>query len=609
MYKRLISKKVYLNTFNSKANFTGKYLSAPKCSFNCIRGYSKFNGNYNVHSAKKYDNNNNNNNSRFSLFAAVAATVITVGTTAIITSNKSDASFLSNTSSVLNKPPIDPKEVVKHNKPDDCWIVINNVVYDLTDFIAKHPGGPDIIQSNAGKDVSAIFNPLHASDVIDKYIKPECQLGPLKEPLPESYICPPLTPGETAEDVARKAELRDKLPPLDSLINLYDFEYLASQILTKQAWGYYSSAADDEVTYRENHAAYHRIFFKPRILINVKECDLSTTMLGTKMDLPFYVSATALCKLGNPSEGEKDIARGCGMGEFNLTQMISTLASCSLKEIVEAKVNDKQTQWFQLYVNADRKITDNLIKNVEELGLKAIFVTVDAPSLGRREKDMKIKFDPSKTPEITNEDKSHKKQQNTRGASKALSTFIDPSLTWNDVIDIKKKTKLPVVIKGVQCTADILKAAEIGVDGVVLSNHGGRQLDFSRAPIEVLAEAMPILKEKGLDKKLEVYIDGGVRRGTDVLKALCLGAKGVGLGRPFLYANSCYGKDGVNRLKEMLADEIEMNMRLLGVTKISDLKPEYLDMISLHARSVNVPKDNLYQEVYIPSTTVEFLDE
>ncbi|CCD24784.1 FMN-dependent alpha-hydroxy acid dehydrogenase NDAI_0D04710 [Naumovozyma dairenensis CBS 421] len=560
---------------------------------------SKYNGSY---------SNSKKVNWSLALATIAAATVS-------LTLSPWNASQISNDANINDeKPLISPDEVAKHHTPADCWVVIHDKVYDLTSFIPIHPGGPDIIKSNAGKDVTNIFGPIHAPGVIEKYLPPRCYLGPLESPMPSHLVCDPYTPGESKADIIRKLELRKNLPPLNSLVNLYDFEKLASKILSNQAWAYYSSGAEDEISYRENHSAYRRIFFKPRILVDVSKVDTNTEMLGSKTDVPFYVSATALCKLGNPREGEKDIARGCGQGSTKVPQMISTLASCSVDEIVEAAPSKDQIEWYQVYVNSDRKITKDMIKHVEKLGIKALFVTVDAPSLGRREKDLKIKFLGSdqgakvmkENPEIVNQDKNDNDSEPANGASRALSKFIDPSLTWNDIMEMRKWTKLPIVIKGVQRVEDVVKAAEVGVNGVVLSNHGGRQLDYSRPPIELLAEAMPILKEKQLDDKLELYVDGGIRRGTDVLKALCLGAKGVGLGRPFLYANSCYGKDGVQRAIEMLTEELEMSMRLLGVTSIKDLSSDLLDLTNLKGRSVNVSKDYLFDNVYRTNTLASF---
>lgn len=509
----------------------------------------------------------------------------------------------------MSKPAISPDEVAKHNSPEDCWVVIDGYVYDLSEFAPVHPGGPVIIKTNAGKDVSAIFDPLHAPDAIEKFIDPSKRLGPLEGSMPEELVCAPFAPGETPDDVKRKTELRARLPPLEAITNLYDFEFLASQILTKQAWAYYSSGADDEITMRENHSAYHRIFFKPKVLVNVSKVDTKTEMLGVPVDLPFYVSATALCKLGNPAEGEKDIARGCGSGGKKIPQMVSTLASCSLEEVANVGKED-QIRWFQLYMNEDRGIVDQMVSNAEKLGYKGLFITVDAPGLGNREKDAKVKFSGSTSgPNASKKSEGKEKgKQNgeSSGASRYLSKFIDPSFDWDDLLEMKKKTKLPIVIKGVQTVEDIVKAAESGISGVVISNHGGRQLDFSRSPIEVLAEAQPILKERNFEN-FDVFVDGGIRRGTDVIKALCLGAKGVGLGRPFLYANSCYGKEGVQKAIDILNFELEMSMRLLGVTSIKQLGPELLDTSSIKSRSVQVPKDYLYDKAYRSSDLIEFM--
>lgn len=481
-------------------------------------------------------------------------------------------------------------ELQKHDNVDDgVWVSINGLVYDLTDFLAMHPGGAKIIMHYAGKNASTIFNKFHAKDVFSKFLAPEKCLGPLIGDL------------EPAEDITVTEEeeelnqLREQLPKLSKIFNISDFEYLSKRILTPHAWAYYSSAADDEITLRENHYAFGRIFFNPKVLTDVSEMDISTEFLGVKTEAPFYCSAAAQARMGN-EEGELSIARGCG--NEGIIQMISSSASYSLKEIVEA-ARAHQPQWFQLYVNLDRDITYNTIKECEQLGVKAIFVTVDTVMLGRREKDLKLRL-------FEDEDESNA-NDNDAHSSDPLMNFKDVHLTWKDIDKFKSMTKLPIVLKGVQRVEDVLLAVDHGVDAVVLSNHGGRQLDYSRAPVEVLADVMPVLREKKLDDKIEVYIDGGIRRGTDILKALCLGAKGVGLGRPFLYANSTYGEEGVTRAIQMLKRELVLDMKLLGVSKLEELRPELLDLRGLHNR---VPqRDMMYDAGYVPLAPPKFLNE
>jgi len=344
---------------------------------------------------------------------------------------------------------------------------------------------------------------------------------------------------------------------------------------------------------RENHSAFHKIWFRPRVLVDVEKVDTSTTMLGTKVDIPFYVTATALGKLGNP-EGEVILTRGAK--KHNVIQMIPTLASCSFDEIVDER-SDDQVQWLQLYVNKDREITKRIIEHAEKRGCKGLFITVDAPQLGRREKDMRSKFsDVGSNVQNTGGDNVDRSQ----GAARAISSFIDPSLTWSDIPWFLSVTKMPILLKGVQRVEDVIRAISAGVQGVVLSNHGGRQLDFARSGIEVLAEVMPELRRLGLDNKIEIYIDGGVRRATDILKALCLGATGVGIGRPFLYAMSAYGLPGVDRAMQLLKDEMEMNMRLIGCNSVDQLTPELVDTRGLSMHTTGVPSDTLGLAIYDP---------
>ena len=316
-------------------------------------------------------------------------------------------------------------------------------------------------------------------------------------------------------------------------------------------------------------------------------------MLGTKVDIPFYVTATALGKLGNP-EGEVILTRGAK--KHNVIQMIPTLASCSFDEIVDAKEGN-QVQWLQLYVNKDRAITERIIKHAEKRGCKGLFITVDAPQLGRREKDMRSKFSDVGS---NVQDTGGENVDRSQGAARAISSFIDPSLSWKDIPWFLGVTKMPIILKGVQSVEDVIRAIEAGVQGVVLSNHGGRQLDFARSGIEVLAEVMPVLRERNWQDRIEIYVDGGIRRSTDIIKALCLGATGVGIGRPFLYAMSAYGLPGVDRAMQLLKDEMEMNMRLIGCSKVDQLNATLVDARGLSMHSTGVPMDTLGMSVYDP---------
>ncbi|KAF2813894.1 uncharacterized protein BDZ99DRAFT_567610 [Mytilinidion resinicola] len=478
-------------------------------------------------------------------------------------------------------------DIAKHNSRDSCWVIIHGRAYDVTDFLPEHPGGPKIILKYAGKDATEEFEPIHPPDTLDKYLDKSKHLGEVDMGTVEEE--------KKEEDPDEKArqERMAVMPILEQCYNLMDFEAVARKVMKKTAWAYYSSGADDEITMRENHSAYHKIWFRPNILVDVEKIDFSTKMLGTKVDIPFYVTATALGKLGH-HEGEVILTRGAK--KHNVIQMIPTLASCSFDEIMDA-AEPGQVQWLQLYVNKNRNITKRIVQHAEKRGCKGLFITVDAPQLGRREKDMRSKFDDvGSNVQNTSGDNVDRSQ----GAARAISSFIDPSLSWKDIPWFLSITKMPIILKGVQRVEDVLRAVEAGVHGVVLSNHGGRQLDFARSGIEVLAEVMPALRERGWEKKIEIFVDGGVRRATDIIKALCLGATGVGIGRPFLYAMSAYGLPGVDRAMQLLKDEMEMNMRLIGASSIEQLNPTMVDTRGLSMHSATVPSDTLGLNVYDP---------
>ncbi|ORY26168.1 FMN-dependent dehydrogenase-domain-containing protein [Naematelia encephala] len=492
---------------------------------------------------------------------------------------------------------IDGKQVAEHNDRDKgVWIVVHGHVYDVTDFLDEHPGGAEIILRYAGMDATEEYEPIHPPDAIKDNLDPSKHIGQLipnslpkpqaasPAPPPASISVPQKTTSATGEPVAEEYVK----PPLEEILSLHDFEAVARRTMSRRGWNYYSSGADDEITMRENHNAYHRLWFRPRILRNVGVVDFSTEILGYKSSMPVYITATALGKLGHP-EGEVCLTRAAA--EHNIIQMIPTLASCSFDEMVDA-ASPGQIQFMQLYVNSDRSRTNKIILHAKERGVKALFITVDAPQLGRREKDMRTKFEgTASAQQATGKDNFRRDQ----GAARAISSFIDPSLNWTDLGELMEAAKgMKVILKGVQCWEDAVRAAEAGCDGVVLSNHGGRQLDFAPSPLAILPSVVSALQSRGFmsrhpsQPKFEIFVDGGVRRATDVLKAVALGATAVGIGRPMIYAMSTYGQEGVSKALQILKDEFEMNMRLLGAPTMADVVPSMVDTSALHAPSGEV---------------------
>jgi L-lactate dehydrogenase (cytochrome) len=243
-----------------------------------------------------------------------------------------------------------------------------------------------------------------------------------------------------------------------------------------------------------------------------------------------------------------------------------------------------QPLWYQLYVNPNRQLTAEVVQRAEAGGCSAMAITVDAPQLGRRERDMRNKFHTANSAAVQKQ--HHMQVKKDSGVSASLSSFIDPSLNWRDLPTLRQLTKMKIMLKGVQCGEDAVLAAQNGVDAIILSNHGGRQVDTARSGIEILPEVMSALRAAGLEKRMEVYVDGGVRRGTDIFKALALGAKGVGLGRPILYGLAGYGQAGVERVLELLQQEFNVCMGMMGCRSLADIRPEMVIVDQLGAHTV-----------------------
>ncbi|KAJ7706039.1 FMN-dependent dehydrogenase-domain-containing protein [Mycena rosella] len=469
------------------------------------------------------------------------------------------------------------EQVAEHNSPASCWVIIKSGVYDVTDFLQEHPGGAKIILKYAGRDATSAYEPIHPPDALEKNLPPSKHLGPLSD-IAAKFVAHEQENRKKTKDEARVEKAQLERPPLGRILSLADMEAVARKVLSHKAEAYYSSAADDHITVTENARAFSRFFFHPRVMRPVGKCDASTTILGFKSSIPVFVSGAALAKLGHPL-GEVNIAKGART--TSIIQMVSSNASMSPAEIIAAAA-PSQPLFFQLYKNADDTVAEKRVREIERLGYKAICLTVDAVIPGNREKDVKspwvIEDLERGSPQVHVEGQGEDDGDTIFGTAGALIVNDDRNMTWEKTIPwLRSVTTLPIVIKGVQCVEDAVLAAEAGVDGVLLSNHGGRQLEYSLPPLEVLYK----LRKQRPDvfDKVEVYIDGGVQRGTDVLKALCLGATAVGLGRAFLYAQSAYGESGVVKIVRILEREIITAMRGLGAASVKDLKPEMIERV------------------------------
>lgn len=455
--------------------------------------------------------------------------------------------------------PIPFKTVTRHNRPGDAWIVINENVYDISTFL--HPGGLEVLEPYLGRDATAAFFAQHNLDMLA--IVEKNLVGVIDQEDAEWKL-----ERQAAKNRAPDSGLsarRAKLAPISHILNTRDMARAAESVMDPAGWAYYASAADDEVTLRENEAALGRLWLRPRVLVDVSKVDTSAELLGAPSSFPLYVTATALAKLADP-QGEVAITRACA--RMNVPYMCPTLSSCSLEEMTSARVPG-QTQWFQLYVNKDRAVAKDLLQRAEAGGCKAVFVTVDAPQLGRRERDMRFK-----APQKSSVQQGDTQVDTSRGTANALSSFIDPSLSWSDIEWIASVTKLTVCLKGIQSGKDAVLATQRGAKAIVVSNHGGRQLDYARSGVEVLIEVMAALREAGLDRQITVFVDGGIRRGTDIFKCLALGADGVGIGRPVLHGLAAHGEAGVVKTITMLRDEFATCLMMMGCPTVDDIKEE-----------------------------------
>ncbi|KAG6420757.1 hypothetical protein SASPL_117295 [Salvia splendens] len=428
---------------------------------------------------------------------------------------------------------------------------------------------------------------------------------------------------------------------MGEITNVTEYQAIAKEKLPKMVYDYYASGAEDQWTLAENRNAFSRILFRPRILIDVSKIDMTTTVLGFKISMPIMIAPTAMQKMAHP-DGEYATARAASSAGT-----IMTLSSWATSSVEEVASTGPGIRFFQLYVYKDRNVVAQLVRRAERAGFKAIALTVDTPRLGRRESDIKNRFvlppgltlknfeglDLGKMDEVSRPTylatphpfvhaaRSHAiftVQANDSGLASYVAGQIDRTLSWKDVKWLQSITSMPILVKGVLTAEDARIAVQSGAAGIIVSNHGARQLDYVPSTIMALEEVLksvliptPIeLKElcklpfasalesqshcclslaclvsneqsvfqvvKGAQGRVPVFLDGGVRRGTDVFKALALGAAGIFIGRPVVFSLAAEGEAGVKKVLQMLRDEFELTMALSGCRTLSEITRNHI---------------------------------
>ncbi|XP_008054271.1 hydroxyacid oxidase 2 [Carlito syrichta] len=341
------------------------------------------------------------------------------------------------------------------------------------------------------------------------------------------------------------------------LVCLTDFQALARELLSKSTRDFIEGGADESFTRDDNIAAFKKIRLRPRYLRDVSKVDPRTTIQGEEISAPVCIAPTGFHCLVWP-DGEMSTARAAQAA--GICYITSTFASCSLEDIVASA--PKGLRWFQLYVQTDWQLNKQLIQRVESLGFKALVLTLDAPIPGNRRDDSRNQLDLKRNLML----KDLRSPEKGNPASDLRTSPLSASFCWNDLAWFRSITQLPIILKGILTKEDAELAVKHSVHGIIVSNHGGRQLDDVPASIDALTEVVA-----AVDGKIEVYLDGGVRNGNDVLKALALGAKCVFLGRPILWGLACKGEHGVEEVLNILKNEFYTAMALTGCRSVAEI--------------------------------------
>ena len=355
-----------------------------------------------------------------------------------------------------------------------------------------------------------------------------------------------------------------------------DWEARAEEALDPAPFGYIAGGAGAELTIRANREAFEHRRLRPRMLAGNKERELSVEVLGTRSPAPFFLAPIGVLGIAHP-EGEMAVARAAAA--TGIPMILSSAASHSLEEIAEAMVD--AARWFQLYWISDREVAASLIERADAAGYGAIVMTLDTLTLGWRPRDLRNAYLPFLSgegcaqffsdPVFRSRLARPPEEDVLSAAAMMLASFSNLGLTWDDVAWLRERVKLPLLVKGVLTPEDAVRARDCGVDGVIVSNHGGRQVDGAIAALDALVEV-----REALGDEATILVDGGVRTGSDVLKALALGANAVLLGRPYAYGLAVGGQEGVEVVIRQLLAEIDITLALLGGRTVRDLDRSFV---------------------------------
>jgi isopentenyl diphosphate isomerase/L-lactate dehydrogenase-like FMN-dependent dehydrogenase len=354
---------------------------------------------------------------------------------------------------------------------------------------------------------------------------------------------------------------------VEQLLNVWDFERAAEERLDPAAFGYFAGGANDEWTMGENLAAFNRWVLRPRMLVDVSEVSTGATLLGTEISLPVLVGPTAFQRMAHP-EGELEMARGAAAG--GTVMCLSTLATATIEDVAAAAPGG--ARWFQLYWSEDRGVVRDMVERAAAEDYSALMLTVDLPVLGRRERDLRTGFE---IPEDIPVPVFLALAEGVGAVSPAdINWAVDNSLTWRDLEWLRSVSSLPLLVKGIVTAEDAALAVEGGAEGVVVSNHGGRQLDGVAASLDALPEVAEAVGDRAL-----VLMDGGIRRGTDVVKALALGAGAVLIGRAPIWGLAVGGAEGVRGVLELLREELQLALALCGCASPADVSRSHIGRV------------------------------